>query len=194
MNQPTTIVFHAELSTDRPISSLLSEIVPPPNIILSVEELVDFTKVSKNVRRGHTDIARPPNSFMIYRREFLARKRNGMEGPLNMNRISIEAAARWKSESPEVKDFFAKVADVVREIHHKNHPYYKYTPRKTPKKKRVRRTPKPWQYERGGGEEEQKVVVCPEGSACCGNEPSGGADESSSSDDEFFDAVEELSD
>ncbi|CAG8616593.1 10823_t:CDS:1 [Paraglomus brasilianum] len=186
-----TIIFHSDLS-GRSISSLLSGIVPPPNITLSMEELINCSKVPRSVQRGHTDIARPPNRFMIYRRDFLARKRRGIDGAFNMARLSVEAAAQWKREPPEVIRFFTQISDVVRELHHKTHPYYKYSPRKGPKQVGINnRMPRRRRY-KPKIKKEECVFQTAQKSDCVDEQE--GVDNSSSSNDEFFDCIEEFSD
>src|SRR6185312_14488746 len=114
MDTPT-VIFHSDISTDQSISSLLSGIVPPQslNLTLTVEELIRCPNIPRSVQRRHTDIARPPNCFMLYRKNFLAQIRNsGLEEPFNMSALSKEAGARWREEPPEVVNFFTQLAEV----------------------------------------------------------------------------------
>ena len=137
---PPIVIFYSEIITDELISSLISNIVPPTDKTLSVEELILCTKVSRSVQRKHTEIPRPPNCFMIYRKNALAQKErevNKDNTPFNMREFSKEVAAQWKTEPDEVVNYYTQIAEIARIIHSKLYPHYKYKPRRPGRRRRM---------------------------------------------------------
>lgn len=80
--------------------------------------------------RNHTP--RPPNSFILYRREkhieIMAQYKG--EKTLNNNVISKIVATMWREETPDVKAIFAQKAADEKLAHMLKYPDYKYKPRK----------------------------------------------------------------
>ncbi|KAI8915847.1 high mobility group box domain-containing protein, partial [Gorgonomyces haynaldii] len=75
---------------------------------------------------------RPPNSFILYRREkhmeISAQYKGGKT--LNNNVVSKIVANMWRQESPEVKAQYAAKAEEEKKAHMLKYPDYKYRPRK----------------------------------------------------------------
>lgn len=90
-------------------------------------------KKRATVRPNHTP--RPPNSFILYRRDKhteILLKSNSDKG-LNNNAISRVVADMWKNESLEVKGLYKAKADEEKRMHLLKYPNYKYQPRKNKK-------------------------------------------------------------
>ncbi|KAG0094605.1 Casanova [Podila epicladia] len=68
-------------------------------------------------------IPRPPNSFMIYRRE-QATKHAGLIAA----KLSAKLAKAWRNETPERRAHYAGLADQARAAHTLKYPTYKFTP------------------------------------------------------------------
>ncbi|WP_172575395.1 HMG-box domain-containing protein [endosymbiont GvMRE of Glomus versiforme] len=81
-------------------------------------------------------IPRPPNAFILYRKDKAALFRDLLEVRLITNQqISKEIAKLWRNESFEVKERYKKLAKSFDEEHKKNNPSYKYSPQKKNKQK-----------------------------------------------------------
>ncbi|KAJ3023260.1 UNVERIFIED_CONTAM: hypothetical protein HDU68_008704 [Siphonaria sp. JEL0065] len=83
-----------------------------------------------------THTPRPPNSFIIYRKEKHAELMSQSSGTatLNNNVISKIVGTMWKQEPPEVKAMYAAKAQEEKRVHMLKHPDYKYRPKKSPPK------------------------------------------------------------
>ncbi|KAF9297788.1 Casanova [Mortierella antarctica] len=68
-------------------------------------------------------IPRPPNSFMIYRRE-QATKHTGLIAA----KLSTKLAKAWRNETPETRAHYAGLAEQARAEHTLKYPTYKFTP------------------------------------------------------------------
>lgn len=92
------------------------------------------SKKRGSTRPNHTP--RPPNSFILYRRDKHAEilMNSNTERGLNNNAISRVVADMWKKECPEVKALYAAKADEEKQKHYIKYPDYKYQPRKNGKK------------------------------------------------------------
>lgn len=87
-------------------------------------------------------IPRPANCFMIFRADWL-RKSVAKSTPGNHNRqrqkdVSLEAAAAWRSLSPDLKQLYKIQADIIKEEHGRKYPGWIYKPRAAKRKKKVR--------------------------------------------------------
>ena len=92
-------------------------------------------KVRKGATRpNHTP--RPPNSFILYRKDKHAEiiSQNFTEKILNNNTISRLVADMWRKESDHVKALYASKAEEEKQKHFLKYPNYKYQPRKNGKK------------------------------------------------------------
>ncbi|KAH5617334.1 hypothetical protein HBI23_258560, partial [Parastagonospora nodorum] len=78
-------------------------------------------------REGH--VARPLNSFMLYRSAYLKRARAWCRQ--NKEQVLSQViAASWKMEPPEVRERYEQFAKLERLNHSKAHPTYKYAPQR----------------------------------------------------------------
>ncbi|KAJ3236844.1 hypothetical protein HDU81_010310 [Chytriomyces hyalinus] len=95
------------------------------------------SSVIRNKReKPATHTPRPPNSFIIYRKEKHAELMSKSTGTstLNNNVISKIVGTMWKQEPPEIKAMYAAKAQEEKRIHMLKHPDYKYRPKKSPPK------------------------------------------------------------
>ncbi|CAB4495947.1 uncharacterized protein OCT59_021570 [Rhizophagus irregularis] len=119
------------------IEQVLSELDPTAyskilrQVSLPIEKLICPKKKS---RKGN--IPRPQNSFVIYRRDFMAKvKLNyGHEISSNLPFVSTKAAKWWSSENSEVKNTYQIIADLARKVHIRVYPNYVFKPKKRPNK------------------------------------------------------------
>ncbi|KAJ3209967.1 hypothetical protein HDU82_009052 [Entophlyctis luteolus] len=108
-----------------------SSILPPQ------QSLVQPPPTGKHKREKQTShTPRPPNSFIIYRKEKHAELMAQSSGTstLNNNVISKIVGTMWKQEPPEVKAMYAAKAQEEKRAHMLRHPDYKYRPKKSPPK------------------------------------------------------------
>ncbi|KAJ1976308.1 hypothetical protein H4R34_004028 [Dimargaris verticillata] len=74
-------------------------------------------------------VGRPHNSFILYRKD--KQKEITQKTPnINQKVVSKMIGQMWKAESKEVKDYYAKQAEIHKKEHMEKYPDYKYTPRK----------------------------------------------------------------
>ncbi|KAF9282904.1 hypothetical protein BGZ68_005687 [Mortierella alpina] len=83
--------------------------------------------VSSNVDASSKSkkIPRPPNSFLIYRKEHAARYAG-----LVATELSTKLAQAWKKETPERRNHYAMLAERAKQDHAIKYPNYKFTPMK----------------------------------------------------------------
>lgn len=87
---------------------------------------------SSNVITTPDRIKRPMNAFMVWSRQ--ARKRIATENPkMHNSEISKRLGVAWKLLSESEKKPFIDEAKRLRMLHMKEHPDYKYRPRRKPK-------------------------------------------------------------
>ncbi|KAJ1927967.1 slightly ste11-like protein [Tieghemiomyces parasiticus] len=80
-------------------------------------------------------IGRPHNSFILYRRD--KQKEIVRDNPnLNQKFVSKKVGEMWKNESKEVKEHYARLAEIEKQEHKKRHPDYRYNPRRTDRTKK----------------------------------------------------------
>ncbi|KAF9151546.1 hypothetical protein BG015_006542 [Linnemannia schmuckeri] len=81
----------------------------------------------------HKKIPRPPNSFLIYRKE------HAVHYPgLVATALSAKLAISWRNETLERRKYYADLAKRAEEEHKLRHPNYKFTPAKRGTGKRAR--------------------------------------------------------
>ena len=113
----------------------------------SISPSEDRSSPEKNVEEGRkkSDVPpRPPNAFMLYRKDMskvfgvvsilpifqgLERKTSGH----TLGEESRQIAALWRKEPDEVKQLYHQKAQLENEVHRARYPGYKYHPRKNPK-------------------------------------------------------------
>ena len=77
-------------------------------------------------------IKRPMNAYMVWSRK--ERRRIAEECPRMLNsEISKRLGMEWNSLTPDQKDPYVEEAKKLREKHKKDHPEYKYQPKRKPK-------------------------------------------------------------
>ncbi|KAK5679274.1 hypothetical protein LTS10_008089 [Elasticomyces elasticus] len=86
--------------------------------------------------KGASDkVPRPPNAFIIYRKDWHSTIVAQNPGVHN-NAISVIIDDMWRGESEEVRDAYKQKAAHAKALHELNHPEYQYQPRKPSEKKR----------------------------------------------------------
>ncbi|KAG0267355.1 Casanova [Mortierella polycephala] len=68
-------------------------------------------------------IPRPPNSFLIYRKEHATRYAG-----LVATQLSTKLAEAWRKETPERRAYYAMLAEKAKQEHATKYPDYKFTP------------------------------------------------------------------
>nr|POE98810.1 mating-type m-specific polypeptide mc [Quercus suber] len=93
------------------------------------------TTLSTTTKAVTSKVPRPPNAFIIYRKEWhsIVAKENRS---LHNNDISVMLGRKWHNESEAVKDIYRQKAEDAKRQHAAIHPEYHYQPRKTSEKKR----------------------------------------------------------
>lgn len=93
----------------------------------------------KEVEQKNGKIARPMNSFMLYRSAYAERTKEWC-AQNNHQVVSRASGQSWPLEPPEIREKFELLAIIERDNHQKAHPGYKFAPNKShtpPKKKRA---------------------------------------------------------
>ncbi|KAK2878182.1 hypothetical protein FQN49_001085 [Arthroderma sp. PD_2] len=89
----------------------------------------------KEVKMKNGKIARPMNSFMLYRSAYAERTKEWCSQN-NHQVVSRASGQSWPLEPREIRDRYERYATIERDNHHKAHPNYKFAPNKnqnTPK-------------------------------------------------------------
>ena len=125
------------------------------------QEIHIMTKPSEHIKR-------PMNAYMVWSRK--ERRRIAEECPRMLNsEISKRLGLEWNALSPEAKDPYVIEAKRLREQHKKDHPEYKYQPKRKPKTvpKLKTQTMTPYGYH------EMNSMGYPPPSSLCGPMPPG---------------------
>lgn len=109
---------------------------------IPIKDMEAWVNRSADVRRQDArekgKIARPMNSFMMYRSAYADRVKEWCVQ--NNHQVVSQVSGRsWPMEPPEVREKYELLALVERDNHQKAHPEYKFAPNKTqtpPRKKR----------------------------------------------------------
>ncbi|KAK0747267.1 hypothetical protein B0T21DRAFT_266520, partial [Apiosordaria backusii] len=117
-----------------------------PNITV-VNNIPIWDPKRKHVPPPQIKIPRPPNAYILYRKD----KHNEVkaENPnLHNNEISVITGAMWKGESPEVRAKYHQKSLEIKAHLLALHPEYRYTPRKSSEIRRraPRRTAQPFEH------------------------------------------------
>ena len=83
----------------------------------------------KEVEKKNGYVARPMNSFMLYRSAYAERVKQYCKEN-NHQVVSQVSGASWPLEPKEVRDLYERLATTERENHQKAHPDYKFAPNK----------------------------------------------------------------
>jgi hypothetical protein len=124
---------------EAPLSELTKDMSHIP-----IKDMEAWVNRSAEVRRKEVamkngKIARPMNSFMLYRSAYAERTKDWC-AQNNHQVVSRASGQSWPLEPREIRDRFERYATIERDNHQKAHPGYKFAPNKnqnTPKKKRT---------------------------------------------------------
>jgi hypothetical protein len=83
----------------------------------------------EEVERKNGHIARPMNSFMLYRSAYADRVKQYCREN-NHQVVSQVSGASWPLEPKEIREMYEKYASMERDNHHAAHPDYKFAPNK----------------------------------------------------------------
>ncbi|KAI5296163.1 hypothetical protein KEM52_005367 [Ascosphaera acerosa] len=83
----------------------------------------------KEVEKKNGKIARPMNSFLLYRSAYAERTKEWCSKN-NHQIVSRVSGASWPLETPEIREKYEQLAIIERENHKKAHPDYKFSPNK----------------------------------------------------------------
>lgn len=126
---------HIEYKIDEPLSIMTEDYDIPVEDMMAWVNRPDEERWEEVRSKHKNKVPRPMNSFMLYRRAYKERiKRWGAQGD-NNQLISSVAGISWNLEPRELKEFYAKIADIERKNHSKAFPDYKFTPNKSVKKR-----------------------------------------------------------
>ncbi|EAS31563.3 HMG box protein [Coccidioides immitis RS] len=122
-----------------PLSVLTKDMVHIP-----IRDMKAWVNRSAEVRRKEVaakngKIARPMNSFMLYRSAYAERTKEWC-AQNNHQVVSRASGQSWPLEPKEIRDLYEGYATIERDNHQKAHPDYKFAPNKTqntPKKKQT---------------------------------------------------------
>ncbi|KAF3480239.1 HMG box protein [Arthroderma uncinatum] len=120
---------------DAPLSELTKNMPHIP--IRDMEAWVNRSAETrlKEVKMKNGKIARPMNSFMLYRSAYAERTKQWC-AQNNHQVVSRASGQSWPLEPREIRDRYERYATIERDNHHKAHPDYKFAPNKnqnTPK-------------------------------------------------------------
>lgn len=103
------------------------------NSHIPIRNMKDWVCRSPETRRHMSDlsgkIARPANSFLLYRSAYAARIIEWSSTD-NYQVVSQLAGKSWKREAKDVKEEYKRLAEIEKAYHAKAHPGYKFAPRK----------------------------------------------------------------
>nr|CAD59615.3 putative mating type protein MAT-2 [Colletotrichum musae] len=100
-------------------------------------EAIFLQRPELSVNRVH--VPRPPNAYILYRKERHQIVKNKRPDITN-NEISQILGRCWNMETSEVRLYYKKKADEIKEEHKRLHPDYQYRPRR-PSERRRRQHP-----------------------------------------------------
>nr|AKM95189.1 mating-type protein MAT1-2-1 [Cordyceps militaris]AKM95190.1 mating-type protein MAT1-2-1 [Cordyceps militaris]AKM95191.1 mating-type protein MAT1-2-1 [Cordyceps militaris]AKM95192.1 mating-type protein MAT1-2-1 [Cordyceps militaris]AKM95193.1 mating-type protein MAT1-2-1 [Cordyceps militaris] len=96
------------------------------------------TMCQSSLPRKHIKIPRPPNAYILYRRDrhTLVKK---SEPHLSNNEVSQVLGKAWNAEPPEVRQRYKEMSERIKKALLERHPQYQYQPRKPSERKRRRK-------------------------------------------------------
>ncbi|KAI9040447.1 HMG-box domain-containing protein [Aspergillus affinis] len=116
-----------------PLSELTKHMAGVP--VKDMEEWVHRPiEVRQQVAKEKGKIARPMNSFMLYRSAYADRAKSWF-AQSNHQVVSKTAGESWRLESPEVRKKYEVLAKIEKINHERAHPGYRFTPEKDKKKR-----------------------------------------------------------
>jgi hypothetical protein len=128
----------SKIDLPAPLSQLTEQLHHVP-----IKDMEAWVNRSADVRHREAQkkgkIARPMNSFMMYRSAYANRVKEWC-AQNNHQFVSQISGVSWPREPPEIREKYELLALVERDNHQKAHPEYKFAPNKTqtpPRKKRA---------------------------------------------------------
>jgi hypothetical protein len=113
---------------DQPLSVLTKGYtIPVKDMEAWVHRSVETRLAEAQKKNGH--IARPMNSFMLYRSAYADRVKQYCREN-NHQVVSQISGASWPLEPKEIREMYERYASVERDNHHAAHPDYKFAPNK----------------------------------------------------------------
>ncbi|KAL4896705.1 hypothetical protein BDV59DRAFT_111996 [Aspergillus ambiguus] len=88
----------------------------------------------QEVTKKNGKVARPMNSFMLYRSAYAERTKQWISQN-NHQEVSAAAGISWKMEPPEIREKYEMLANIEKKNHIKAHPGYRFSPSKDKKKR-----------------------------------------------------------
>ncbi|THH13345.1 hypothetical protein EW146_g6859 [Bondarzewia mesenterica] len=127
----TDVFCHPVTPTHPSVSPL-----PPPSS-LSLSSVPSRTTESRSLRNDPSHIKRPMNAFMLFRRAFLADRKNILDQVETDNRhLSRLVGCMWKLMSKDEQQPWYDQAAALKDIHKNMFPQYRYAPVMRERKKR----------------------------------------------------------
>lgn len=124
------------LQIEKPLSELTKDYaIPVRDMDAWVNRPAEVRRKEAEKKNGY--VARPMNSFMLYRSAFAERVKQFCKEN-NHQVVSQVSGASWPLEPKEVRDRYEKYATIERDNHQKAHPDYKFAPNKNANAKRRR--------------------------------------------------------
>ncbi|KAM3455084.1 hypothetical protein MY3296_002654 [Beauveria thailandica] len=90
--------------------------------------------------RKHIKIPRPPNAYILYRRDRHTIVKQA-EPHLSNNEVSQVLGKAWNAEPPEVRQRYKEMSEKIKKALLEQHPQYQYQPRKPSERRRRRKRP-----------------------------------------------------
>ena len=124
----------SDLPSGQPVSILSKDSDGPAQ---DIERFVNRSTETrhKEVEGKNGYRPRPMNNFMLYRKAYQERAKQ-VSSQNNHQVVSVIVAASWKNEAVEVKDRFAKYAQIEKDNHILAFPDYQFRPNKSQKSKK----------------------------------------------------------
>ncbi|PYI12413.1 HMG box protein [Aspergillus sclerotiicarbonarius CBS 121057] len=123
-----------KIQLNGPLSEITKHLTHIP--IGDMESLVNrpIEERHKAVAEKNGKVARPMNSFMLYRSAYAARIKH-LFGQNNHQVVSEAAGNSWRLEPREIREKYELLASIEKSNHLKAHPGYKFSPSKDKKKR-----------------------------------------------------------
>lgn len=115
-----------EITLPTPLSCCLHD-VPVEDMAKRIERSMDDRR--RESARRHGNIARPMNSFMLYRLAHLKRAQKLCSNSSGQS-LSHILSCSWREEDPQVRRRYVEYAKIEKVNHQNAHPEYKFSPRK----------------------------------------------------------------